>query len=599
MSERQAWPGQPYLDELRPERGATVRLALFATYSVDVSAVAAALLALIGRNNDKGGGSAVDFAQAVDSLRDKVRILIQRGRIVRPAALPKIAGILDQFIVEQRHDERYRSWHPKIVLVAYEGPGERTSWKLWVGSRNLTKSRDFDAGVLIEGGSKRGKGRARLGGIGELGARLARDAGLGDADAIRAELDGLWWEAPPGYGLRGLLDGLADDVGPNQAPPPGDIQAVTIVSPFLDATFVARAGTWGPDGARTLVSSGSALVALANVASNPLKGFSKLLAYAAPQEAEDETADPEAAEVDGDDEEPPPPSLHAKIYSFTMADDEILRVGSANATSRAWSGRNAEIMLELSGGEHYRRGLGFLTGSAIPVSLSDLAAQTPADTSAADALEASRLELTAAWSPVLLREGDRFTLDAGVALVLSNPAHRLEAGHATGDRIPWPEGSRLLPLGVLPLSHQSAFIQLRLLGPEGDLCWMQRVEVRPDFEPGRDLAALARHMGLRAFHDWMRAMLGGDLTSVGGADWDDESGTGPTRREGLRHDRLTLEDILSAWARDRAAFGRVDRHFSPYVDAILEHGQELTDRDKADLTELSALWAMVRERLTL
>ncbi|KAH2824362.1 hypothetical protein KXV85_000858, partial [Aspergillus fumigatus] len=56
------------------------------------------LLALIGRNDEKGSGTVVDFAQAIDRLSGKVKILIQRGRIARPVALPKIAGILDQFI---------------------------------------------------------------------------------------------------------------------------------------------------------------------------------------------------------------------------------------------------------------------------------------------------------------------------------------------------------------------------------------------------------------------------------------------------------------------------------------------------------------------
>ena len=162
MSDRQAWPGQPYLDELRPGRLETVRLALFATYSVDLSAVAATLLALIGRNNEKGSGTAVDFAQAIDTLRDRVRIIIQRGRIARPVALPRIAGILDQFIAEQDHDERDRSWHPKIALVAYDCPRGEIRWKLWIGSRNLTRSQDLDVGVLLDGTDKRAKGRVRL-----------------------------------------------------------------------------------------------------------------------------------------------------------------------------------------------------------------------------------------------------------------------------------------------------------------------------------------------------------------------------------------------------------------------------------------------------
>ncbi len=597
MSERQAWPGQPYLDELRPERGASVRLALFATYSLDISAVAATLLALIARNNDKGSGTAVDFAQAIDSLRGKVHILIQRGRIARPIALPKIAGILDQFVVEQPHDEQYRSWHPKIALIAYDAPGDRRIWKLWIGSRNLTRSQDFDAGVIIEGGSRRGKGKVRLPGIAAVGRKLAADAKRDDAASIGEELEGLWWEAPPGYALRAILNGLEDDIGLADAPPPGWIEGVTIVSPFLSPAFVARAATWGPDGARTLVSSMPALVKIANSGPGLLDGFSTLLAYAAPQVPADDEADRDAA--DDDDAEPIPPSLHAKIYSFDMGDHHILRVGSANATDRAWSGRNAEIMLELRGGDEYRRGLGFLIGTATPVAHADLAVTTPGDTSGTDALEESRRKLVSTWAPVLLREGEVFTLDAGQPPRLAHPEHRLEVGQANGDRISWPDGASAITLGIVPLSHQSAFIQVRIVGTEGDLNWMQRVEVRPELEPSRDLAALARHMGLRAFHDWMRAMLSGDTLPTGGDAWDEEGGALSVQRDARKYDRLTLEDILSAWAKDRKAFGRVDRHFTPYVDAILKHGQDLTETDRDDLHELGQIWAMVRDRLAL
>ena len=127
---------------------------------------------------------------------------------------------------------------------------------------------------------------------------------------------------------------------------------------------------------------------------------------------------------------------------------------------------------------------------------------------------------------------------------------------------------------------------------------MQSVDVRPGLEPGRDLAALACHMGLKAFHEWMRAMLNGDLAPAGGGDWDETFEVSAARREMPSFDRLTLEDILSAWARDRASFGRVDRHFTAYVDAMLRHGQDLSDADKADLQELSEIWAMARSRLT-
>ena len=599
MSDPQAWSGQPYLDEMRPGRLETVKLALFATYSVDLSAVAAALLALIGRNNDKGSGTAVDFADAIDKLRDRVRIIIQRGRIARPIALPRIAGILDQFIVEQPYDELERSWHPKIALVAYNGPKGETRWKLWIGSRNLTRSQDLDAGVLLDGSEKRAKGRVRLPGIGALGAILARSASREDADGIAEQLEAVWWDAPDGFQLRSLLNGLDEGVALPSEPPAGAVDGITIISPFLSPDFVKKAGDWGTAGSRTLISSMPALTDMARRPGKPLDGFSKILAYTAPDVLVDEAplALPGVEPASEDDAEPAPLALHAKIFCFHSGEKTILRVGSANATERAWSGRNAEIMVELEAGEAFGSGLAFLIGKATPVTIEELAVADPPSTSAADALEESRKVLMASWNPVLRRDGERFSIDAGAVPLLAYPEHVLHAGPANGDLLAWQTDAVRLDLGTIPLSLQSAFIQARISGPDGALRWMQRVTVDPPLEEQRDLAALASHMGLRAFHDWMRAILSGDTLPVGGGAWDEDAGVQSNRPQSLGYDRLTLEDILTAWARDRKAFGRADRHFAPYVDALLAHGENLSEREKADLNELVQIWAIARTRL--
>ncbi|MGY4348925.1 HKD family nuclease [Bradyrhizobium sp. GM7.3] len=599
MSEKcTAWQGQPYLDELRPAPMASVRLAFFATYSVDVSAVAAMLLALIGRNDEKGSGTVVDFAQAIDRLSGKVKILVQRGRIARPVALPKIAGILDQFVVEQRHDERTRSWHPKIALVAYEAPALAPSWRLWIGSRNLTRSRDLDIGVLLTGGPKRGKNKALLPGIGAVAAKLARDAGRDDADALAAELDHIWWEAPPGYSVRALCDALGENVGLPVEPPDGRIRGITIVSPFLSPDFVKTASKWGPEGARTLISTMPALIELAGKPGKPLAGFSRVLAYAAPDAAIDQPSGlPGEPDAVGDDAEPPPLSLHAKIYVFDMGAECIVRIGSANATDRAWLGRNSEIMLELKAGEEFRRGLQFLADSAVPVAVDEIAEMSSTVSDASKALDKSRRKLMATWSPRLLREAEKFTVYAEIVPQLAEPTHELAVGLANGDLLAWPAGANVLPLGSVPLALQSEFIQVRIAGPEGELAWMQRVEVTPELESGRDIAALARHMGLRAFHEWMRTRLNGDVGSSDRTEWDEEPGKSTRSRKSIVYDGLTLEDILSAWAKDPEAFSRVDRHFRPYIDAIIAHDQTITDADRADLHELAKIWAMARERL--
>lgn len=599
MSDRQAWNSQPYLDELRPRQLETVKLALFATYSVDLSAVAAVLLALIARNNDKGSGTAVDFAEAIDRLRDHVRIIIQRGRIARPVALPRIAGILDQFIVEQPYDERERSWHPKIALVAYDCPKEETRWKLWVGSRNLTRSQDLDAGVLLDGSKMPAKGRVRLPGVGALGGTLARSASREDADAIAEQLEAIWWDAPDGFRLLGLLNGLDQGVPLPAEPPSGAVDGITIISPFLSPDFLKKAGNWGATGSRMLISSMPALADIANRSMASLSGFSKILAYAAPDVLADESslALPDNELAADDDVEPAPLALHAKMFCFHSGEKTILRVGSANATERAWSGRNSEIMIELEAGKAFTSGLAFLVGKATPVTLEELAATDRPGMSAADALEESRKALMASWDPVLRRDGECFSIDARAVPSLAYPDHVLHAGSVNGDLLPWPADAARLGLGLIPLSLQSAFIQVRISGPDGDLRWMQRVTVDPPLEEQRDLAALASHMGLGAFHDWMRAMLGGDTLPVGGDAWDEDAGALGNRPQGLGYDRLTLEDILTAWARDRKAFSRVDRHFAPYVDALLAHGQNLSETERADLKELAQIWAIARTQL--
>jgi hypothetical protein len=254
-------------------------------------------------------------------------------------------------------------------------------------------------------------------------------------------------------------------------------------------------------------------------------------------------------------------------------------------------------MVELEAGDAFTSGLVFLVGKATPVSVEDLAATAPPNASEADALEESRKMLMASWQPILRRDGERFSIDAGASPLLAYQAHQLHAGSVNGDLLPWPSGVSQLDLGTIPLSHQSAFIQVQIKGLDGAVRWMQRVVIDPPLDEQRDLAALASHMGLRAFHDWMRAMLSGDTLPVGGGDWDEDTRSPVKRHKGQSYDRLTLEDILTAWARDRKAFGRADRHFAPYVDALLAHGDNLSDAEKADLNELAQIWAIARTRL--
>lgn len=91
-----AWQSQAYLDALRPPPAGAVTGAILTSYSADLVSIVAALLALAGRDDEEGNGGKTDLAEAVELLRGKVRILIQRGRLGRPKRIPALAGILDQ-----------------------------------------------------------------------------------------------------------------------------------------------------------------------------------------------------------------------------------------------------------------------------------------------------------------------------------------------------------------------------------------------------------------------------------------------------------------------------------------------------------------------
>jgi hypothetical protein len=116
MSTRR-WSNVSYLDAIRPDPGWRTEYAFLASYSADLVALVAALLALAGLDDDRGSGSKVDFANAVDALADHVRLVAQAGRLIAPPKTPKILAILDRFVREVNLNESVASWHPKAAMT--------------------------------------------------------------------------------------------------------------------------------------------------------------------------------------------------------------------------------------------------------------------------------------------------------------------------------------------------------------------------------------------------------------------------------------------------------------------------------------------------
>src|ERR1051326_6331151 len=606
------WPSQSFLDGLRPEIGSSVKTAILASYSADLTSIGATLLALAGLDNEQASGSKADLAEAVERLRGKVRIIIQRGRLARPKRIPVVAGLFDQFLREVPFDERQRSWHPKLALVQLARDGESVGWRVWVGSRNLTTVENRDIGLLLVSAEEAQKRDASaIPGIGDLGGWLAGYAELDGVTArrVKSELDQSVWKHPARMHIESIrLTGIHEA---NHFPiVSADTDEVIAVSPFLDGTLVGRIGKLGgPRTRRVLLSTLPELTKIAGQIGGPLGGFGEhVLAIdaPAPEPVEPVRDDPggevaESANGEAGVEEEIRLGLHAKILVARKGRKLRIWLGSPNATERAWSGANVEVIAELTAEAGVYDGLMELVGQGRPVNVGILESIDADELDEiTDRLDRAVKEVVGGWSGRLVRGGDRFPLWPNAPPHPADPEIELHAGLLTGMLILWPRMTTELALGDFRQSLQTEIIQLRLSLSGSHCAWMQRVPVSPAIDGGRDHAALARHLGARAFLDWIAALMD-EGSSVGNSDeaWDESTSNQTSFADNSWIDGglLSLEAMLSCWARNPQAFLQADTRLRTYFGPILAQAEEENAQELPRLREFRSVWETLRSEL--
>lgn len=591
------WPTRGYLDALRPDPETEVELALLAAYSADPVSIVAALLALIARDDEDRPASRRDLADAVEALRGRVRVIVQRGRIARMRRTPRLTGLLDQFVREVGFDERLRSWHPKAALVKLQG-SRGPEWRLWIGSRNLTAPENRDLGLLLVG-STRGRGR-KIPGVEDLAAALAARAELDGVSAAKLAREALQvrWRTPAGV----KVDRLRISRGESEWPLPElpkQVDALTVVSPFLDTRFLGHAARPAcPEGSRILLSSVAEIERLAAACA----AFGELFALDAPDypatasDGNDALENSDPAEGEGEELGQ---GLHAKLLHYRKGEQRRVWIGSANATSRAWTGRNVEIVAELSVDRTVEEGLLQLLGRARPVTLGPQETLENADPEH-DRLEQARLEVTARWNGEILWD------DAGLRLRHVGDPHPddpeigLEAGLVNSDLLCWSRGQAELALGTVDKADRTEFVQLRLTLHDRSCVWIVQAPATPPFGVERDRAAFMRLMGAREFLMWIADLLRGATFDVDGPSWLDET----SRRDHAEPAAVnwtdglpTLEEMLAAWAREPACFERVQARIRQYLVPLLEQTKATDPEGHAQLAKFQELWATVEEGL--
>jgi hypothetical protein len=601
-----SWPALSFLEGLRPGPDENVELALLASYSADLGSIGATLLALAGKDTDSGRGSPSDFADAVERLRGKVRIVIQRGRLAKMRRTPRIAAVLDQFVREVDFDEATHSWHPKAALVRTLSVDGEVGWRLWIGSRNLTECVNRDIGLLLTSGAK---GGAPIPGADELASALAERAALKGlrAASLAATIAKVAWRPPAGVRVERILWSAGSGDQPIPVPPAGTDEVV-VVSPFIDKSFLARQIPKGAKPARCVL-----LTTMREIEriGPTLAAFDDLLALDAPDyPIGDPEPDPQPSASDanvgsdGDEEEEVGRGLHAKLLFMRSGRKRTLWLGSANATLRAWTGRNAEVTAELLVTELIEKGLKALLGSARLVEALSMEHSPDADALEEEALERARTQVAARWAVVLSVDDEGVRLTHRSDLYPSGPHPDevdivLEVGALHGEPIAWPAQQVVVHLGPVVQAERSEFVRLRVSRGDKGLSWLQRAPAEPPFGEDRDRAAFVRFLGARGFLLWVAGLLADDGRQ-GEGDWTNDDlqarvglGTNPT----LDWSLPTLEEMLAAWARDPDKFREIERRVSQYLPAVLDQADREEPQTALILKRFDVLWSKLRSGL--
>jgi hypothetical protein len=601
------WPTFSFTDLLRPPEGWKTEHAILTTYSADLVVLVTALLSFTGCDLDhRRTGSRVELVKAIEALRGRARILVQANRVAIPRNPRPILKLLDKFVHAITTDEHETSWHPKVTLVRYQRIEDSTDrhWRIWLGSRNLTRAMNWEAGLVLtsraDGSGQKIEGLANLGG--ELAER-ANLAALSRAEVV-AELAKLTWECPPSCDMKKISLFVPDAAKRFPTLPP-DTERVLVASPFLDAETVRLVAGWGnAKTRRTLVSTSCELERLLGQSAEVFKGFNQVSTLPLPDllgEGADLFDDevPVAVEM-AESEEVPPAGLHAKLFFAAKGARRQLWIGSANATTRGWAGRNYEAVAELSIGRDPADALEEFVARCEQFKPS---AKSPGVDEDEEALEKVRKVLSATWS-IRQQVGEREVELVGLAPPpLTDTTVLLEVAALGGTWTVWTRGSNRAVLPNMSRSQPSDFVQVRLSRGEKMCTWLQIAPCDPPPDENRDRAVIAQYLDARTFLIWLRSVLADEPARVAGGDWDADEGP---QGDGPAHDQRTLdigllptvEEILRAWARDSSAFVSADEKVKSYLSELERRAVENGNTADAELLQtFQRTWSTLASEL--
>jgi hypothetical protein len=577
---KNSWPTFSFTEMLSPPEGWRTDCAILSTYSADLIVIVTTLLALSGCDlENRKKGSRVELVKAIEAMRGRVCVLAQAGRVAIPGTPVPILKLLDKFLTTIVTDESVSSFHPKAALLRFQNlrdPDDQ-QWRIWVGSRNLTRPLNWETGLVLVSRSD-GKGQS-IEGLAEAAQELAALAKLPavPSGAVRQELAKLTWECPPGCDIGGVRV-LGPGFPQGLPKPPSDTDRLFIISPFLDRKTVRTAGQWGnAKTSRTLVSTTMELQRLLHEDAQVFAGFDNLCTQPLPDLPAEGAAllgeDNVAAEI-ADGEEAAPAGLHAKLVFAAKGSRRQLWLGSANATDRGWNGRNLEIVAELNVGKDAGQGIESFVETCELFRPAAILQQVDEDEVA---LETARKKLSGCWTLRQLLREDALEIRASAKPPITDSAIAVEIAVMGGSWNTWPLDAEHIMLAALQPWERTDFVQLRVILGDKVCSWLQAAPCDPPPDEKRDHGLIAQYLDPHTFLWWLRSLLNNGPVEAAGGDWDADPGKSPNISSGYVAElgsMPTIEEILRAWARDSSAFLSADQKVKAYLDELKRRAAE-------------------------
>ena len=333
-------------DALRPPEGLHLDIAVATTYSLSLSSMILAPLAMAAHNQVSGGAdNKPDPVALLESVRRYARrttVFCHAGAIHVPATYQRIVAFAEQSVVEVRPESAGKVFHPKIWVLRFTDQDEKSYQHRFICmSRNLTEDRSWDT-VLVMDESVGGVGAKAAPLISFLkalpsltlpGKPLSEDRQTQIA-SLTESLKRVRFEVPSPFETAELWPLGIPGGRPWRFP--DDVEDLFVVSPFVDAGFLEDM-PYAPE--PWLVSRPETLDHLGSDAIP--EGCIPYVMQRAAETAElDAVKEPSRLEVRS--------GLHAKTFVWEIGRDGYVLTGSANATRAAFSG-NIEFSVLLSG----------------------------------------------------------------------------------------------------------------------------------------------------------------------------------------------------------------------------------------------------------